>query len=690
VPTRNIFHSVSRRTIWAVGLSVILVLGGSTAAILALLRAEALDRAGRHIGTLATVLAEQTRHSMRAVELVARATAEDLRAVSPADWPRLQTQLLGRMQDRMAVLPNARALAFLDSRGTLLLHSPPHAGPQADFSTREHVRAHLAQRSESLHIGEPVPGRLVAGGMNVFSRQVEDANGDFLGVVVVGVAPSYFDGLYGTLELGPGGRVFLFRDDGILLAMHPQEEGALGRSYAGDSLLGRALGAERAAAQWRSGGRGGERRLLAYERLKDYPLVVALSATEDFALSGWRRDAWRIGAGAAGVASLIALAMLFLLRQLGAKAALEHELHASEARLHGIIQSAMDAIITVDENQNIVLFNEAAEKVFRCPAREAIGGPLERFIPERFREAHRTHIERFGATGVTTRLMRGTRLSLYGLRAGGEEFPIDASISQITFEGRKFYTVILRDISERRRAEEALERSYQELRELSAAMNEVREAERTRIARELHDELAQGLTALKMDVAWLAARLPADSGPLVERTEKMKQLVDATVSAVRRIAADLRPVMLDDLGLVPAVENLLHELSQRTGILVALETDSEGFDFGEPLATSVYRMVQEALTNVARHAAASEVRVSMLREDENLVVRVRDNGRGYDPQIAARKKSYGVLGICERARTLGGEARIARLEAGGTLVEIVIPAARYRKRRVEHDTGVAG
>jgi PAS domain S-box-containing protein len=338
----------------------------------------------------------------------------------------------------------------------------------------------------------------------------------------------------------------------------------------------------------------------------------------------------------------------------------------------------MDAIVTVDENQNIVLFNQAAEKVFRCPAALAIGGPLDRFIPERFRAAHHGHIERFGRTGTTTRMMGG-RLELFGLRADGEEFPIDASISQVVTDHGKFYTVILRDVTARKAAETALERSHEELRELSSAMHEVREAERLRIARELHDELAQWLTALKMDVSWLSSRLPREQAPLVEKTEKMKVLVDTMVAAVRRIAADLRPVMLDDLGVVPAMEHLLHGLSERTGILVSLDVGSGDLDLGEPLSSALYRMAQEALTNVVRHAEATEARVEMRIEAGNLVLAVRDNGKGFDPEVAERKKSYGILGIRERAHTLGGRSRVVPLDAGGTLVEIVVPMARYRK-----------
>jgi PAS domain S-box-containing protein len=335
----------------------------------------------------------------------------------------------------------------------------------------------------------------------------------------------------------------------------------------------------------------------------------------------------------------------------------------------------MDAIITIDREQRIVVFNEAAEKTFRCPREKAIGAPLAQFLPERFRAAHRAHVERFGETRVTTRAM-GVRLELFGLRADGEEFPIDASISQVTVDGEKFYTVILRDIGRRKAAEEALQRSYDELREMSRVMNDVREAERTRIARELHDELAQWLTAVKMDVAWLSARLPREEAHLVQRTEKMKNLVDTTVTAVRRIAADLRPVMLDDLGLAPSIEHLLHTFSERSGIPVSLDMPAEGIPFGDPLATGVYRMVQEALTNVARHAGATAVSVTLGLEDDMLLVDVRDNGRGLG--AAAEGKSYGLLGIRERAQTLGGTARVYSPPSGGTIVEISIPVARYR------------
>jgi two-component system sensor histidine kinase UhpB len=690
VVIQDILGSISRRVVLFAGIGLILVLLAATVVTLAVLRKDTLDRAEWHYANLATALGEQMRQTMQGLDLLGKTTADDL-ADRYAGKRRLpEAELTGRLKERIAALPGVRMLAFVDARGNLLLHVPEPAVHGMNFSDREHVQAHMARRLEGLYVGVPVTGKMTDEWLDVFSHRVEDARGELKGVVMLAVAMTHFQRLFAAVDLGEGGRVLLFRDDGVLLATHPPEEPAYGRSFAEDRLFRQMLPRAPSGADRRTGILDPRARIVAHVRVKDYPLVLAVSSNEDFVLAQWRRDATRVGVGATGVAAFIGIVLFFLLRQQQLATGLAHDLQEAGERMSGILHSAMDAIITIDEEQRIVLFNQAAERIFRCRAEQAMGGPLERLIPERFRAAHRAHVRRFGETRVTTRHMGGVTPGLLGLRANGEEFPIDASISQVMVGGRKLYTVILRDITDRKRAEEALERSYEELRELSASMNEVREAERTRIARELHDELAQWLTALRMDVSWLASRLPRELGPLLERTEKMKGVVDTTVGAVRRIAADLRPVMLDDLGLVPAIEGLLHDLSQRTGIVVSLEPDHGSLAPGEPVATAIYRMVQEALTNVARHAEATEVQVTMNREGETFVVRVRDNGRGFDPELAAQKKSYGVLGIRERAYTLGGSARVARAASGGTLVEIEIPMTRFADKGAAGDTRTAG
>ncbi len=345
----------------------------------------------------------------------------------------------------------------------------------------------------------------------------------------------------------------------------------------------------------------------------------------------------------------------------------------NEARLFSIIQSAMEVIITIDEKQNIIIFNPMAEKIFRCSATEAIGTPLSRFIPERFRAAHGTHVERFGDTGVSERQM-GKQRALFGVRADGEEFPIEASISQIQDARGKLYTVMLRDITERRKAEAALQTSRNELRQLSANIQSVREEEKTRIARELHDDLGQRLTALKMDLSLLESILPADNAvPVLKRIKGMHELIDSTVMSVRRIAADLRPVMLDDLGLVSAIEWLVHDFSTRYGIAAKSTLEQRDLGFDSASATALFRMIQEALTNVARHAEATEVQVILQQEDSECVVQVRDNGKGMNSKAQCKPKSFGLLGMRERASLLGGKMTVDSVIDQGTTVIISVP-----------------
>jgi len=362
-----------------------------------------------------------------------------------------------------------------------------------------------------------------------------------------------------------------------------------------------------------------------------------------------------------------------ILRDVTERMHAKESLIRSEERLRGILDSAMDAIVTVDERQHIVLFNDAAEQVFGCPRAEALGAPLSWFIPERFRAAHGEHIQRFGATGTSSRRMGAQRI-VTGLRRNGEEFPIDASISQITEHGNKFYTVILRDVTDRVAAEQALRQSKEELQQMALAAHSVREQEKTRIARELHDELGQALSALKMDVIWLREKADPLDNSSSKKLAAMETMLDQTVAATRRISADLRPLMLDDLGLIPAAEWLVQNFTQRTGIACTLNVGDPEPELHDPNATAVFRIVQESLTNIARHAQATHVEIGIVQAGSSVQVRVRDNGIGFDPQTR-KPGSHGLTGLRERAMLLGGTAIITSAPGAGTTIEVSLPMA---------------
>jgi PAS domain S-box-containing protein len=334
------------------------------------------------------------------------------------------------------------------------------------------------------------------------------------------------------------------------------------------------------------------------------------------------------------------------------------------ARLSGLLDSAMDAIITVDESQRIVLYNRAAEKIFGWTTEEALGQSLAKLMPERFRGGHGAYVQRFGSTGVTSRRM-GDNTVVYGRRADGEEFPMEASISQLKTADGKLFTVILRDVTERVRAQE-------ERTAFAAAAHAIREEEKTRVARELHDELAQSLTALKMDTIWLRDNAGDAPDKLQPKLADMLSMLDRAVASTRRIAADLRPLMLDDLGLVPAIEWLVSNFNQRSGVATTLKAD-EDLELREPYATAVFRIVQESLVNVGKHAAATEVNVSIEQVGDAVELVVQDNGKGFVTSAPRKPQSLGLMGLRERAQLLRGSVSIDSEPGEGTRVSVRIP-----------------
>jgi len=381
---------------------------------------------------------------------------------------------------------------------------------------------------------------------------------------------------------------------------------------------------------------------------------------------------WLIASVVCAMAACI-VALWRLLHETRERAFADRELRRSEARLRGMLDSAMDAIITVDETQRVVLFNRAAETMFGWPRDEAVGAALANFIPARFRGEHAAQVERFGDTRTAPRRMGGSLRIVTGLRRDGEEFPIDASISQTEEAGKRFYTVILRDITARLAAEEALRRSKDELQALGAAAHMTREQEKSHIARELHDELGQMLTMLQMDVAWCKEALPYGNEAIDTRLERMEKLLKSTIAATRRIAADLRPLMLDDLGLVPSLEWLVENFSQRTGIGCRLAIAERELSLPKAHASAIFRIVQESLTNIAKHAQASRAEIAIDRDGDRLVVRVVDDGVGFSPQAPRKPNSFGLFGLRERASLMGGDATIESAPGEGTTVEVRLP-----------------
>ncbi len=228
------------------------------------------------------------------------------------------------------------------------------------------------------------------------------------------------------------------------------------------------------------------------------------------------------------------------------------------------------------------------------------------------------------------------------------------------------------DVTEMRNQQAALRASEAELRDLALHLQSVREEERTRISREVHDVLGQALTALRMELAWIERGLPADS-PLHSRTAAMKQLIDATIQTVRRIASDLRPGVLDDLGLAAALEWQAQQFEARTGITCAFTDRTQPLELDRDRSTAIFRIFQEILTNIARHAAATRVDIVLAATDGVLVLEVCDDGRGIRQADLENRKSLGLLGMRERVVPWRGYVHLDGTPGEGTKVTVAVP-----------------
>jgi len=244
---------------------------------------------------------------------------------------------------------------------------------------------------------------------------------------------------------------------------------------------------------------------------------------------------------------------------------------------------------------------------------------------------------------------------------------------QIIYEGKPVWLGLSIDITEKTKAEALLKKSYEDIRQLASHLQEVREEERASMAREIHDELGQQLTGLKMDISWLAKKKDIDAQ---QRDKKMKEIltfIDGTVNTVRKLSAELRPSILDDLGLVEALEWWSTEFEKRAGITCRFQRPPYPLQVPSHLAIGLFRIYQESLTNVARHSNATEVRAQLDVTGQQLLLKITDNGKGFDTSTIGQKKTLGLLGMKERTLMMGGTYEINSKPGSGTTVTIAAP-----------------
>ncbi len=349
----------------------------------------------------------------------------------------------------------------------------------------------------------------------------------------------------------------------------------------------------------------------------------------------------------------------------------EQEARYQRDYFRSLFNGAPEAVLSIDMERRVMDANPAFEKLFGYPLEGIKGKDIRTSFLPQGKQGEGKDINRIASHGeiVTTETVRRT--------ADGREIPVSLLGAPVIVEGKQVGILfIYRDISERKRAEEELETSRQELRELAAHIESVREEERTGIARELHDEIGQAMTAIKIDLSWLRKELPKDQALLLERTKGTLRVADSAIKTVRKISSELRPGILDDLGLTAAIQWQAGEFEERTGVKCEVSVEREVMVLEQDRSTAVFRIFQEALTNVARHAGATRVGVNLSERDGRLVMEITDNGKGITPSQISGRKAFGLMGMRERAAFLGGQLQISGGPGRGTRVTVSIPLRR--------------
>ncbi len=349
----------------------------------------------------------------------------------------------------------------------------------------------------------------------------------------------------------------------------------------------------------------------------------------------------------------------------------EEQIREQESRFRLLVDTAPDATVIVNEKGIIQIANQQAVRLLGYTKAELTGMSVEMLIPKSQQRRHRGYRSQY-MSDPHTRPM-GTGRDLFAVRKGGHVIPVEISLATFQLAGGTLITASLRDITERKKAELELEESYRSVRRLTEHLQNVREEERTHIAREIHDELGQQLTVMMMDVSWLSKKIGAGNDVARKKINDLLELLEHTVKTVRRISTELRPSILDDLGLVAAMELHLKEFEKRAGIHTRLSGPKTEPQLAVPVKNALFRIFQESLTNVARHSGAKTVTVKFEKKKNKIVLMIEDNGVGFDEQKAGAKRTLGVLGMKERAAGIGGEYFISGKPGKGTTILVTVP-----------------
>jgi two-component system sensor histidine kinase UhpB len=348
----------------------------------------------------------------------------------------------------------------------------------------------------------------------------------------------------------------------------------------------------------------------------------------------------------------------------------EDALEKSEAKFRTLVETAPDGIILFDPAGKIIQYNEAFSGMFGYSSNELDNMEFPVIFPRQ--EGKKEFVE---LSDIINEKRNVLAREFSAVKKDKQRVPVEVSLSALRDErgNLQAFIAIVRDISVRKKYELELRSSREQLRSLAVHLQKAREEERKRIAFEIHDELGYALTAFKLDLIWLVKKMNVKDDILIAKTKEMTELIETTIQKVRTISTALRPSILDHFGLIAAIEWQANEFQKRTAVRCRVVTDPKEVKLPDLFATAVFRIFQETLTNVARHSKASRVDVSFLQKTDNFELKISDNGIGISDERMKHTTSLGLVGMRERANSIGASLNIGAGVEGGTSVTLTIP-----------------
>jgi PAS domain S-box-containing protein len=584
-----------------------------------------------------------------------------------------------RQHERVTELAGLR---MTNARGDVIYGNTIPSGARVSIADRDYFISSRNDAKGHIFISKPVVSRISKKWTINIARRLNNPDGSFAGVVYGTITLESFAKMFSRINVGKRGAIVLFDNELSVICRYPEPQGTgsiIGKRMTSAELR-ELFKSNQTSATYRTRSTiDGIDRTLSYRKISSYPLYILVGLANDDYLAAWWKETVQISAMVT-LFSLVLFCLAWLLYHyvVALKRAEKKLLFTQFA-----VDHASDAICWIGLDARFRYVNDSM-----C---SHLGYSREELLTMTIHEIDPTlQKERWPVTWEEVKQRKLQIIETLHRTKDGRYVPVEVAINHHEFGGEAYHCCFVRDITKRKKLEEALKRSHEELelkvsartselkaandrlRNLAAHLQSVREEERTNIARDIHDELGQALTAMKMELSWFRNKYGDHKG-IFDKSNSMLDALDATILSVKRICTELRPSILDHFGLVAAMEWQANEFKKRSGIECIYSSEPDDIELDKERSTVLFRIFQEAFTNVLKHANATKVTARLILKDDHVILEIADNGIGITDEQLSKPQAFGLIGMRERVYPWGGKVEITGEKGGGTTVKVIMP-----------------